>query len=89
MAWLEILWSSVTGVVVVLVLILLILSRFDHVDPKEPPLARAQIPFIGHLIGMLRYHIMYFELLRYVRLQQEEQVRIFIIYFLVMSLNPC
>jgi hypothetical protein len=35
-------------------------------DPREPPLLRPWIPFIGHLIGMLRYHQTYFEKLRFV-----------------------
>lgn len=34
-------------------------------DPREPALLRPWIPFIGHLIGMLRYHQAYFEKLRF------------------------
>ena len=26
-----------------------------HVDPQEPPALKPSIPFIGHLIGMLRF----------------------------------
>jgi hypothetical protein len=33
-------------------------------DPREPPEAVSRIPFIGHIIGMLRYQIQYLEILR-------------------------
>jgi hypothetical protein len=35
-------------------------------DSREPPQLRPWIPFVGHLIGMLRYHQAYFEKLRFV-----------------------
>jgi hypothetical protein len=33
-------------------------------DPDEPPIALPKIPFIGHILGMIRYQIGYFEMLR-------------------------
>lgn len=33
-------------------------------DPREPPEAVSNIPFIGHLIGMLKYQIHYLEILK-------------------------
>ncbi|KAI4203833.1 MAG: hypothetical protein LQ346_001710 [Caloplaca aetnensis] len=32
-------------------------------DPKEPPVIHQQIPFLGHIIGLLQYGLRYFELL--------------------------
>jgi hypothetical protein len=33
-------------------------------DPDEPPIALSRIPFIGHILGLVRYQIGYFENLR-------------------------
>ena len=33
-------------------------------DPDEPPIDLSIIPFIGHILGMMRYQIGYFEILR-------------------------
>ena len=48
--------------------LLLILLRYlsPTIDPQEPPLVKAKIPFIGHLLGLLRYGIPYYTRLRYV-----------------------
>jgi hypothetical protein len=35
-----------------------------QLDPREPPIALPKIPFIGHIIGMIRYQLGYFEILR-------------------------
>lgn len=37
-------------------------------DPAEPPLAKARIPLIGHLIGIIRYEAEYFQRIRFVDL---------------------
>jgi lipid-A-disaccharide synthase-like uncharacterized protein len=29
-------------------------------DPREPPLISPKIPFIGHLVGLLRYGLAYY-----------------------------
>jgi len=33
-------------------------------DPQEPPIALSKLPFIGHILGMMRYQLGYFEILR-------------------------
>jgi hypothetical protein len=42
-------------------------SRFlgTKLDPREPPLARTAIPYIGHVIGMMRSKFNYYVELRY------------------------
>lgn len=34
--------------------------------PDEPPVVRASIPYIGHLIGLLWYGTRYYQITRYV-----------------------
>lgn len=36
----------------------------EDVEPGEPPVVRSSIPFIGHMIGLLRHHNNYFTILR-------------------------
>jgi hypothetical protein len=36
----------------------------SRIDPREPPEVPAKIPFIGHMVGMLTYHIDYFAMLK-------------------------
>jgi len=33
-------------------------------DPREPPIIKPSIPFIGHIIGIYRHKMEYFEMLR-------------------------
>ena len=33
--------------------------------PNEPPLVSHSIPYIGHIIGLLRYGTRYYEIIRY------------------------
>lgn len=33
-------------------------------DPKEPPVIRQKVPYLGHIIGLLQYGMRYFEVLR-------------------------
>lgn len=35
------------------------------VDPREPPVFHSKIPFIGHIVGMLREGPMYLARVRY------------------------
>jgi hypothetical protein len=51
---------------VAVVALALFLWRFSAsgLDPREPPEAVSKIPFIGHLIGMLKHQIHYFEILK-------------------------
>ena len=32
-----------------------------HVDPQEPPVLKPTIPYIGHIIGLLRYRVEFFD----------------------------
>ena len=34
-------------------------------DPREPPLVTSRIPFIGHILGLLRYGTRYYQMTRY------------------------
>lgn len=58
-------WSALLLVVAALGLLVWQTIRIK-MDPREPPLLRPWIPFIGHLIGMLQYNQAYFEKLRFV-----------------------
>lgn len=33
------------------------------IDPREPPILKPTIPFVGHIIGILRYQMAYFDTL--------------------------
>jgi hypothetical protein len=45
----------------------LLRQAFDvRLDPQEPPPVRPRIPVIDHIIGLLRYHMGYFEQLAFV-----------------------
>ena len=37
-------------------------------DPREPPVVSSLIPYVGHILGLLRYGQRYFELLRLLNL---------------------
>ncbi|KAI4087254.1 MAG: hypothetical protein LQ344_006937 [Seirophora lacunosa] len=44
----------------------LIVATFNHFlgpayDPKEPPVIRPKLPYIGHIIGLMQYGLRYFE----------------------------
>ena len=32
-------------------------------DPREPPLLKPKLPYIGHIIGIFRHEIFYFNML--------------------------
>ena len=36
-------------------------------DSREPPIALSRLPFFGHILGMIRYQLGYFETLRSVQ----------------------
>ncbi|CZR63469.1 related to cytochrome P450 oxidoreductase [Phialocephala subalpina] len=38
-------------------------TGIEDVEPGEPPVVHSKIPFIGHMIGMLRHHNNYFTIL--------------------------
>ena len=37
-------------------------------DDAEPPLVRARVPVVGHLLGLLRHGVFYYRMLRLVRI---------------------
>lgn len=43
-------------------------SRLFGLDPKEPPEVSASVPFIGHLLGIIKYEADYFQRVRLVAL---------------------
>ncbi|KAE9364047.1 cytochrome P450 [Stipitochalara longipes BDJ] len=50
--------------VVVLPVLFFLWRKADvSLDPDEPPIALPKIPFIGHIVGLMRYQIEYFEML--------------------------
>jgi hypothetical protein len=55
-----------TLVIAALILVLIVAKYFGtgRVDSQEPPLAPTSIPFIGHLIGIIRHQNQYFDILR-------------------------
>lgn len=55
-------WFLITTVLGVLLLICL-QAFIPRMDPHEPPLLKPRIPFIGHLIGLLRHQKHYFDIL--------------------------
>ena len=38
--------------------------RFTY-DPMEPPVVPQKFPFVGHIFGLIRHRLRYFELIRY------------------------
>lgn len=61
------LFSIVVGVslLVVIVYISLVYLFSPQYDPREPPVISSLIPYVGHIIGLLRYGQRYFEILRW------------------------
>lgn len=60
---------SSTFVTVLLLLIIVYVSLVylfsPKYDPKEPPVVSSFIPYVGHILGLLRYGQRYFEILRF------------------------
>lgn len=59
-------WVSPTTIVVITIITLSLLVfkaiRTD-LDPREPPAIKPKPPVIGHLLGLMKYHAMYFKML--------------------------
>lgn len=53
------------GLIAVVGFVGFILFHLRQQDPREPPYIHPGLPFIGHLIGMIRYGAKYFELVKY------------------------
>ena len=55
--------------VVILLLVVIVSVSFVYLfspkyDPREPPVISSSIPYVGHILGLLRYGQRYFEILR-------------------------
>jgi hypothetical protein len=54
-------------ILTVLGVLLIIRQRLAvQLDPKEPPILKPRVPYIGHIIGLLQYHTAYFDKLKYI-----------------------
>lgn len=62
--------SSLVGVFALAAVVAALISYFSRiqVDAREPPVAHPNIPFIGHLIGLMREGPLYYARVRYVML---------------------
>ena len=58
--------SIVVGVSLLLVVVYISLVYLfsPKYDPREPPVISSLIPYVGHILGLLRYGQRYFEILR-------------------------
>jgi len=58
---------SLVLTIVVTGVVLLVWRVADvQIDAQEPPIVISRIPLIGHVVGMMRYQVGYFEMLRLV-----------------------
>ena len=59
-------FSTVVGLSLLLVIVYLSLIHLfsPKYDPREPPVISSLIPYVGHILGLLRYGQRYFEILR-------------------------
>lgn len=53
------------GAIVVAVTLSILIYRTTNtsLDPREPPAIKPKPPIIGHLLGLIKYHAMYFKML--------------------------
>ena len=60
------LFSTFVGILllVVIVYVSLVYLFSPKYDPREPPVISSLVPFVGHILGLLRYGQRYFEILR-------------------------
>ena len=60
------LFSAFVGIslLVVIVYVSLVYLFSPKYDPREPPVIPSLIPYVGHILGLLRYGQRYFEILR-------------------------
>lgn len=52
------------SLLLVIVYISLVYLFSPKYDPREPPVISSLIPYVGHILGLLRYGQRYFEILR-------------------------
>lgn len=60
------LFTTFLGILLLLVIVYISLVHLlsPEYDPREPPVISSLIPYVGHMIGLLRYGQRYFEILR-------------------------
>lgn len=60
------LFSAFVGVLLLLIIVYVSLVYLfsPKYDPREPPIVSSFIPYVGHILGLLRYGQRYFEILR-------------------------
>ena len=70
--------SIFAGVLLLLVItyISLVYLFSPKYDPREPPVIPSLIPYVGHMLGLLRYGQRYFEILRSQVLHQPSKHRL-------------
>jgi hypothetical protein len=58
--------AQCVGITTVVVIVSL-LFRFasPQIDPREPPAIKPGIPIVGHIVGLIRHGVDYFEAVRY------------------------
>lgn len=54
-------------ILAVIAVLLLIRQRLAlDLDPREPPILKPRVPYIGHIIGLFTYHTGYYDRVLYV-----------------------
>ena len=58
--------SIVSLLVVAGTFLAFVINRFLTIDfdPREPPVIKPGIPYIGHILGIIRYGTKYFEIVK-------------------------
>ena len=61
--------SLLSVFITVLLLVVIVSVSFAYLlgpkyDPREPPVVSSLVPYVGHILGLLRYGLRYFEILR-------------------------
>ena len=58
--------STLSGLSLLLVIVYISLVYLfsPKYDPREPPVISSFVPYVGHILGLLRYGQRYFEILR-------------------------
>jgi hypothetical protein len=60
--------TSLVGIVCTVILLLIAAQRFlaPKDNGKEPPAVTSAIPIVGHIVGMIRHKVFYYEMLRWI-----------------------
>ena len=67
-------WASTIVFVFIVVVVIYISSVYlfgPEYDAREPPVIPHMIPYIGHILGLIRYGGRYFSILRFIALCQQ------------------